>query len=284
MGSSTGILPNFVIAGAMKSGTSSLRMALDEHPQVFCTGEQHFFCEHFERGIDWYKEQFSLAGEASLVGEKCPDYLYSADAVERIARSLPDARIIVMLRDPVGRAYSHYWHERRRGRETLSFADALKEEAAGRRTGSGMEYVDMGRYVTQLEHLASLFPREAIDVVLFERFKGNPGESFAGVCRFLGVDDSVRPAALGMAHNAYRIQRLPRLFHALKRRQIFKRVPATAVLQKVLVRPGEYPPLEADHRARLTELFADPNAALGAWLGLARSPWDAPGATVREAP
>jgi sulfotransferase family protein len=269
-------LPNFIIAGAMKSGTSSLRSGLTHHPEVFCAAEQHFFCEHYHLGLDWYREQFRPAGDFGAVGEKCPDYWYRPEAVERMAKDIPEARLIIMLRNPVDRAYSHYWHERRRGRENLSFAGALEEEPARIHRGEwGLAYLDMGRYSAQLERLSSVFPRTAIEVVLFEDFKADPGTTFGKVCRFLGVDDAVRPATLETRHNAYRDQRFPRLFQALKRRQVFRRLPRTAsnLLHKAFVRPAEYPPLDAGMRAELEGSFSADSEAVGAWLGLNSSPW-----------
>jgi hypothetical protein len=270
-------LPDFIIVGAMKSGTSSLNSALRVHPEVFCPNEeQHFFCERFDKGVEWYRQQFRDGGDAKLIGEKSADYLYQAVAVERMARLLPDARVIVMLRNPVDRAYSHYWHARRYKSEQLSFADALDVEPDRVRAGDGWRaYVDMGRYTPQLERLASLYPRSSIHVVLFEDFKSDPLATFAGVCRFLNVDDTRRPPILRRAVNPYRRTRFPRTFQHVKKTHLFQRLPrgARKRIYRVFDQPSEYPPLEHEIRDRLNEVFEPENEKLAAWLSLDHSLW-----------
>src|SRR5919106_2306555 len=103
-------LPNFFIAGTMRSGTTSLTRYFDDHPQVYLapTKEIHFFDLKYERGLDWYGTHFSGANGAPAVGEATPSYVYLRDAVDRMAATVPDARIVVTLRNPVDRAYSHF--------------------------------------------------------------------------------------------------------------------------------------------------------------------------------
>jgi sulfotransferase family protein len=276
LGESEGRLPNFLIIGAMKSGTTSLQNALRYHPQAFCAVEPHFFCDHFHEGTSWYRKQFVGATDELAVGEKCADYLYLPKAIERMAATLPTARLIVALRDPVDRAYSHYWHERRERREHLSFAEALDAEPERLSLGDwGLGYTDMGRYVVQLARLASLYPRELIHVMLFEEFRSDPGRAFGSVCRFLGIDDTVRPIVLEKRHNPYRVERYHKPLVFLKRHRVFERLPRAISkrLRRALVRPAEYPPMEQEVRSRLEWQFAESNAALADWLGVTDLPW-----------
>jgi hypothetical protein len=148
----TGRLPTFLVIGAMKAGTSTLARALAQHPQVFVprAKEVHFFDHHFGRGLDWYRAWFEEAGAVPAVGEASPTYMHNEGAWLRMARTLPDARLIAILRDPGDCAYSHYWHNVRWGREPLSFREALAAEfrrlleAPPGRKGR-YAYVDRGR-------------------------------------------------------------------------------------------------------------------------------------------
>src|SRR5680860_1100775 len=148
-------LPTFLIAGGMRCGTTSLNAYLREHPEVSVgqPKEVHFFDQNYERGIDWYLQHFPGSDNSKAVGEATPAYLYYPEIAERIATTLPDVRILVLLRDPVDRAHSHYWHNRSVGREKLNFADAIASEP--KRLDRSPEYrarysyVDRGRYGAQ---------------------------------------------------------------------------------------------------------------------------------------
>jgi hypothetical protein len=275
-----GRLPDFVIAGVMKSGTTSLRNALGRHPEVYCApGEPHFFCGHVEeRALDWYTRQFRDAGQARVLGEKTADYLAQPRAVERMAQLLPDARVIVILRNPVDRAYSHYWHQRMVKKEHLSFAEAVNAEPGRLRDGQAhLGYVEDGRFAPQLERLASFYPRDSIHVMLLEEFRGDPATEYERVCRFLGVDETFRPSAtLRRRTNPYRRMRLPRVYERLKRSDLYRHLPRVAKknLEKALVQSADYPPMEEGLRARLTQLYAPDNAALAEWLGRRLPAWE----------
>jgi hypothetical protein len=272
-------MPDYAIVGAMKSGTSSMRAALALHPESFCARETHFFCENFERGTDWYVGLFAEAGAARRVGEKTADYLYHPDALNRMAGMIPDAQIIVMLRDPVDRAYSNYWHERRFRRETLSFRDAVEAEPERLARGERhFGYLDMSRYLPQLEHLCSLYPRESVQVIIFEDFSESPADSFAATCRFLGIDDTVTPNALELRHNQYMEARRRYLAPLLRKEWFRNRLPQ-GLRRRIwgrTWRPAEYESLSPELRRELAARFTDDNAALARWLGVDRMRWDTP--------
>ncbi|MEX2132610.1 MAG: sulfotransferase domain-containing protein, partial [Acidimicrobiia bacterium] len=120
-------LPTFLIAGAMRCGTTSLNAYLREHDEITVgqPKEVHFFDQNYERGIDWYLQHFPGSDTAKAIGEATPAYLYFPEVAERIATTLPDVKILLLLRDPVDRAHSHYWHNRSVGREKLEFAEAI---------------------------------------------------------------------------------------------------------------------------------------------------------------
>src|SRR6266480_7948081 len=125
-------LPDFLILGAQKAGTTALYAYLRQHPEI--TGpswkEVSFFDRHYARGEAWYRGNFpnSLRARGKLVGEASPSYLFHPLAPERVAGLVPEAKLIALVRNPVDRAYSHYQHEVALGREPLSFEDAVAAE------------------------------------------------------------------------------------------------------------------------------------------------------------
>ena len=125
------MLPTFIGIGAQRAGTTWAYNCLAEHPQVFMTAkkELHFFYAHYDRGLAWYEEQFAGAGAAKASGEISPDYMYNTDALDNIARDLPDVKLFAILRNPIDRAISAYAlrHERNEG---MSFGEAISFSAA----------------------------------------------------------------------------------------------------------------------------------------------------------
>jgi sulfotransferase family protein len=216
-GSVTGgrrILPTFVIIGAQRSGTTSLYQYLTEHPAIAAaaTKEVHFFDTRYGRGLSWYRGHFPTRASAErarrrtgfepVAGEASPYYLFHPLAPERIARDLPFAKFIVMLRDPVSRAVSQYQHERSLGAENLDIEDAFAQEPA--RLGGEHErilsdpsynsyshqhhsYLSRGQYAEQLEHWFGVFPRERFLILETRRFFKDPETGFGDVQRFLGI-------------------------------------------------------------------------------------------------
>lgn len=272
-----GNLPNFLVIGAPRCGTSSLARCLRGHPEVFLATpmELRFFDREYERGLSWYSGHFAGVDGETAVGEASPSYLYRAEAVERMADAVPSARLIAVLRDPVARAYSHYWMERMRGRERRSFAQAVDDELSGGASRPGlsgpdaMAYLDLGRYLGQLERVCEHYPRSSLLVQVFDDVVADPVESYRSVCRFLSVADTFVPALLGTAVN-------PSVaFRSLGLRRLAKRLPnpARRVVERANTRRFRYPPLDPEVRARATAFLADDTRALGVWLGGDLSSW-----------
>jgi len=191
-------LPDFLIVGAPRSGTSSLNHYLRQHPDVFMSArkEPRFFTENLSRGLDWYAPLFTGARPDQQVGEASPDYLWRRAGVT-IHDHLPEVKAIALLREPVSRAWSHYWMRRSRGLEGRSFDEILDAELAGAED----LYVTPGRYAGQLDDLAGHLGREAVHVELFESLRDQPRETYARICAFLDVDPSRVPADIGRTVN-----------------------------------------------------------------------------------
>jgi Sulfotransferase domain len=265
-----GRLPTFLIVGAMRSGTTSLARYLGEHPDVYVAAEKevHFFDRHWDRGLDWYRERFAAAGGARAVGEATPAYLYEEPALRRISEVLPDVRLLVVLRNPVDRAYSHYWLERGLGRERRSFADAVADGSPD----PERDYLAWSRYLPQLELVTRYVPRGSLLVLLFEDLVEDPRSAFRTACGFLGVDRDFVPGNLGRDINRYRDYRSLRL-------RMYARRPPSTLLKRALARlntvpHSSYPPMDPETRARLVPAFRESNRALGRWLGSDVSVWE----------
>lgn len=273
-----GPLPNFLIIGAQKSGTTTLRAALDAHPEAFCAREIHFFNQRYDRGLDWYRERFTAADGLPAIGEKCPNYLSHPAALDRLANDLPGVKLIAILRHPVDRAYSNYWHERRGRRETLSFAEAIDAEPE-RVRHSGVDgpfaYIARGRYLPQLQRVSRLVPRDRLLVLLFEDLRNDPKGTFGEVCRFLGIDGTVAPPELHMRANPYRTHRPEWLWRFMMRKRLWRRLPRRMAkwLRARMEQEIPYEPMDPAVRRRLLDSFADDNAALATWLGRDLSGW-----------
>ena len=197
-------LPGLVILGAQKSGTSSLHHYLTQNSQVIAPlrKEVHYFDLNFARGEAWYRAHFGRVGEPGLNLDSSPYYLFHPCVPERLHALLPAARLVVLLRDPVRRAYSHYWHERDKGRESLSFEDAIRAEPerlgdsemrlargeiAASREHQLHSYLARGRYAEQLERWFARFPREQFLVMRFEDLAAQPLATLNRTLAWLGL-------------------------------------------------------------------------------------------------
>lgn len=285
-------LPNFLIVGAMKSGTTSLAKHLGAHPEVYIApAKELYFFERepfWQRGLDWYRDQFAEAGSAKAIGEATPNYMFFPWSVERIAETLPGVRAIACLRNPADRAYSHYLHWRDdKVRERRSFAQAVEDElaeGAERQVADVLDrdppyygYVARGNYLMQLERLAAALGRENLHVVVLDDLEAEANETFRELCRFLGVDPGFVPDDIGVKENAYHQFRPLWLWKLMIRHNLFdplpRRVAGYLALRVMAPRNKPVPPVDAQTRELLVEHFAPGNIALGEWLGRDLSAW-----------
>lgn len=206
------VLPDFLIIGVQKAGTSSLYHYLVQHADIrtAATKEVHFFDHQHSRGAGWYRAQFPLAATERtwLSGEATPYYLLHPRVPERVAQLVPDVRLIVLLRDPVSRAYSHFQHSRALGFEPLTDFEAAIDSESGRtdqawaRLERGAErepaieqftYLRRSRYAPQLRRWLSAFPRESLLMLTAEELYRDPGGTVNTVRRHLALPPSSQP-------------------------------------------------------------------------------------------
>ncbi len=250
--------PDFLIIGGQRCGTTSMYRTLRAHPAVLpavLNKGVHYFDTSYDKGMGWYRAHFPLQATAARVErrtgmrpmtfESSPYYMFHPLAAERIDRDLPGVKVLVLLRDPVERAYSAHAHEFARGFETEGFENALALEDS-RLTGEveriladpgyvshshqHQAYLQRGRYVEHLERLESIFGRERMHVVDSHQFFTEPEPVYDDVLSFLGLPHAGYPAF--ERHNA---------------------------------RPRS--PMSEELQARLEEHFAPYDERLASWLG-----------------
>ena len=207
-------LPDFLVIGAPKAGTTALHTALARHPELYLSpvkepkffltndgppptrggpGDAQTYREHIWRWDD-YEALFNAAPAAALCGESMPFYLYDRGAQRRIRALIPEARLIVLVRDPVERAHSNWAHLWSAGREPIEdFVRACAEEE--RRIAAGWSafwhYIQLGKYGEQLDHLFGLFPREQVLIIRYRGLIDEPARVLDEICAFLGVRQGV---------------------------------------------------------------------------------------------
>ncbi len=219
------MLPDFIIIGARCCGTTSLFRYLRPHPELILAvrKEVHFFDDHYDAGINWYRAHFPLylqrmarrmVGRKLVTGEASPYYLFHPLAARRAAEWVPGARLVLLLRHPVDRAYSQYQQARLDGLEDLPFETAIDQEpsrlegeearlAAGELVESlphkQYSYLARGHYAEQLEVWLDQFARERLLILSSEALFTTPEATMNRVCTFLGLE--APPPATYPAHN-----------------------------------------------------------------------------------
>ena len=202
-----GPLPDFIILGAQRGGTTSLYDDLTRHPHILPAKnkEIHFFDKKFSRGVTWYRGHFSRHVRFKpwlLTGEGTPYYLFHPAVPDRIRAACPRAKLLILLRDPVSRAYSHYHMMRKREREPLSFEEAIKAETERMRgeaekltrdpdyeseAHQHQSYVSRGIYADQIAGWFERFPREQFLIASSEQFYAEPAVVLEEAFRFIGA-------------------------------------------------------------------------------------------------
>ena len=210
-------LPDFLVIGAMKSGTSTLFHHLARHPGVVhpYRKEAHYFGHGHRagRGLGWYRAHFPMriGGGGGLTGEATPDYLFDPEVPARIHAAAPEARLVAILREPAARAVSHYHHEVRMGRETLPMAEAFALEdarlahaarlgEAGRETLTHASYRRRGLYAEQVARYHALFDPRRLLVLGTGELARDPAAAMARVFAFLGLPPA--PVEAGAVRNS----------------------------------------------------------------------------------
>lgn len=214
MTSSVRRMPDFIIIGAQKCGTTSLYNYLIQHPHVkpAIKKELHFFDKKLDKGIDWYRSHFPVDQKDVITGEASPNYIFHPHTPQQISTLIPSVKLIALLRNPVDRAYSHYAHNLRANRinlkkgkqkrEILSFEEAikceeerlylereksLKNESYYSQSCMYYSYLAKGIYINQLKRWSKFFPKEQILIIESEKLYTEPAVSFRQIGEFLNL-------------------------------------------------------------------------------------------------
>jgi hypothetical protein len=288
-------LPDFLIAGVPKAGTTALHAALVPHPDLYLSrvkepkfflsdgrppsdggpGDVQTYQEHVWRRAD-YEALFDPAPPGTLRGEATPFYLYDLAAHDRIRELVPDAKLILLLRDPVDRAHSNWTHLWNAGLEPeADFLAACRVEEERKAAGwaAFWHYVGLGRYGEQVQHLYRLFPREQVLLLRYRDLKEAPAATLDRVCDFLGVRTGLLRAIPRENVNRHVVEdnAVNRMLRGMLRAggrfghrfPVPLRLAARGPLLTVLHRKrGHRPVTRPQERAALLPLFADDIALL----------------------
>ncbi len=267
------MLPNFLIIGAAKAGTTSLYHYVRAHPQAFMPErkELSFFCEQFNwnRGREWYESHFADAGSAVAVGEASPRYtvypLYEG-VPARVASLIPDARLIYLVREPIARMQSQYLDNVINGLEKRSIEEAVEVEPF---------YLTSSRYALQLDQYLEFFHRDRILVLRSEDMRSERERALARVFGFLEIDPSWADPLLETEYLTMSQRRAPRRFfhgiwHSPISRRIGRFLPGTVkrAFRQVTSRPvvTERAEISASFRHHLEDLLRDDVKRMREWL------------------
>ncbi|MCB0208057.1 MAG: sulfotransferase domain-containing protein [Anaerolineae bacterium] len=290
-------LPDFMIAGAQKSGTTSLHNYLESHSQVYFPEqpqELHYFDidENFNKGLAYYESFFREAQpEQTAIGQTSPLYIYEPQAPARIAQLLPQVKLIFILRNPVERAYSHYWHSVKKGYETVSFEKALELESNRLRQGASQRrnysYVDRGYYSRQLERFLKLFSRDQILVLLTEELSRETAATLDRCCDFLNIDRQGAEIVNGLNEKRWNTSGIPR-FPAIQRLTAPWRFKSALVdkiiwrIDRLNLKQVRYSAMDSATREKLETIFAPEYERLAALFNLDLAAWSKPTASKNQ--
>jgi hypothetical protein len=311
-------LPNFFIVGAPKAASTFLYACLDRHPQIYMSPlkEPNYFASEFRpenfaeadrarvarhmRELDaylrgdlrekrfggfvssWedYLKLFRNASDQIAIGEASPTYLWSKTAARNIAAHLPGARIIINLRNPVERAFSHYLHERTDGVTNRTFRQEIEAALRAEQRPSGLErsLLEFGHYYGQIKRYQSEFPRAQIHISLYEDLKRSPATLLQSLLTFLGVDPGIQ-VNFPPRQNEPRIPKLSGVAYLLKRWHLWSHLrgllpqPLGPRLRSLLLHPRASLVMNPADRAFLIEYYREEVKDLSELLERDLTPW-----------
>jgi hypothetical protein len=269
------MLPNFLVIGAPRSGTTWIHENLLRHPQVYVphVKEVHFFDQKYDRGIEYYESYFSGRKDELAIGETTPAYLHHDFSTGKVAKlihsHLPNVKLIASLRNPIDRVYSRYWNSKAKYAKnlSLSFEDKLEDRP---------HFIYEGFYAEQLTRYYQYFSKDQILVLLHDDLVANAAEFMSKIYKFIGVDPDF-DAGLGSSqvNAATGKKRLAksRLAWILSRSlQYVGLIPLSELVRKK--NSVEIPAMNPETRKRLLDIYRSENEKLGILIGRDVSIWN----------
>jgi hypothetical protein len=289
-------MPDFIIVGAQKCGTTTLHYALSKHPNVFMSSpkELDYFQDdrNYNRGPGWYASFFSACANNQIAGESSPEYFHFDYVAQRIKALLPKIKIIICLRNPVDRAYSAYWHAVRTSGETMSFERAVSLEPMRIKNNKDAQkkysYLYRSDYIQQIKPYYQNFAKENIFITISEEYFKKPEVELTQVAEFLNLP--ANSTFIGLAKNTReneakipRFIRLQKYYILLKEHYpsiqkkinyLKKRYPKYSKIVEIIYRKkGTYPPLTSEIRKHLVLNFAKSVSELEEYIGRDLTIW-----------
>ena len=263
--------PDFIVIGAARSGTTWIAKNLGSHPEVYVPfkKELHFFDNHYEEGWSFYENFFKDCGGARAIGEATPAYLHKTIAAGRIKEHLPNAKLVVSLRNPIDRLYSRYWKSRGRFEENkeLSFEDKIEQKP---------EFITEGFYIDHLRRYLELFPREQLLALLFDDLSDDPAGFMRSIYEFIGVASDYQSELVSHQINAGAAQKL-----VVRSRSAFwaGKVLRYAGMHSAARRLEEknaasLPQMNVATRSRLVEVYREKNTELAELIDRSLDHWN----------
>jgi len=248
-----------------------------EHPEICMSRkkEVHYFDLNYHRGAKWYEKHFEECknGKVKAIGEASPLYMYLEEVPKRIYELLPDVKLIFILRNPINRAYSHYFHEVRLGYEDLSFEKAIEIEEERLLLGDifskqHYSYKDRGKYIIRIKSFRKYFSNDQMLVLITEDLGQNPEKVMKKIFEFLGVNTNFTSPNWGSKHHKGKIPRIRELdkFKIKIRIRLIRRFINYINLK-------DYPPMKPQTKEYLTNYFKPYNKELEKFLKINLSGW-----------
>lgn len=269
------ILPDFLIVGAMKAGSTTLMDYLVSHQEVGIPNEEiNYFDKdsNYEKGPSWYSKWFRKFTNHKIVGEKTPAYCYEPKAVERIYEQNPHMKLVWILRNPVKRTYSNYWHYIRIGKEILSVKECLDNEEERVKKDIYKGYFRRSVYVDQIERYLKFFPIEQMHFIIFEEFIKDPEKGLKDLSNFLQITPAKFTQKPLVSNKGYKPLSITAEYYA---RQWF----GYGLIHKFVhnvnkVLGSKYTPIDKELEASLYERFDPENERLEKLLNRDLSFWN----------
>lgn len=272
-------LPNFLIVGGQKCGSTTLHNVLVEHPEIFMSEQKeiNFFTldEKYHRGVSAYAKHFEAAKSEIMIGESSPGYMVHSEVPARILEKLGPVKIVIILRNPIKRALSQYWDNRRQLKESLELSQVIDRFLSDDYQPGVRGYFSRGVYMKYIERYEMLFGSDNIHVMIMEELIKKPQVTLQQLYQFLGVDTQVGLQTLPAAYNASTVWKNP--FYQL----LFNYPALTSFLPKrgrsLLFfgkqEPYKYQALSGAELRKLEDFYSGWNMKLEQYLGRELSSW-----------
>ncbi len=274
------VVPDFLIVGTMKSGTTTLADYLSVHPAIWIPEQEVQFFNNernFARGPGWYSRKLTEGCPPDriaemTIGEKTPTYSYQKNCAQRIKDLCPNVKLVWIFRNPVQRTFSNYLHSLKNGSELADFPTAVERELENKNRDRFRNYIERSKYADQVEHFLTLFERDQMHFLVFMHLISQPLEELNKVLRFLGLDEfEAEPPP--MASNTTTLPASPLSMWVTKKVFGSESKPYRLMRRINYLYPRPKPKFPPELKEKLAREFDASNARLAELTGLDLSIW-----------